>query len=86
MKECKIFSFSAPKALSIELVAAYDGNHYNIETWFHGDAETNTAVTTHSVKLNWYGSKRSDSLFSGTYKECYDFIVNLIEQHKLTEV
>lgn len=51
---------------------------YSIITYAYLNTEDNTITYQSNVKKNWMNDN-SQILFTGTYKECYDFIIKAIE-------
>lgn len=52
---------------------------YNIITFAYLNVEDNSMKYRSEVKKNWM-KNNSPVLFTGTYKECYDFIVKAVEE------
>lgn len=61
---------------------------YNINSWFSQDINTLEIIVKHVLVKNWIctvkkpnvqyreGTKFSEDLFTGTYKECVDYLMN----------
>lgn len=57
-----------------------DKDSYSIGTHFHLDTETNVVTSKSIAFKNFYSTTKCEQLLTGTYKECYDCIQQVIKE------
>jgi hypothetical protein len=70
-------------ALDISQIAYPVGinkDSYNLYSYYSEDVETGEITVIHQVYKNWYARDRSEALFTGTIKECYKVIIDIVNK------
>jgi len=83
-----LYNFSDITSLDVKQVAYPVGickDSYYHYTYFKQSVETNEISVEHKVYKNYYRGSKSELLFTGTAKECQQFIVDLVNKVETEE-